>query len=104
MGLGPNANIIKPTDDSANKLGGNSRGPVQPVTPAEDTHAMMLGKTGARSGACGGQSAAPKGDNDGDEGKQGSGMSDPWAVSAKGTPGAGGPLVGKLKAGFKGRK
>jgi hypothetical protein len=100
MGLGPNANIIKPTDDSANKLGGNSRGPVQPITPAEDTHAEMLGKTGARSGANGGQSAAPKTGS----AKQGADLSDPWEQSAKGTPGAGGPLVGKLKAGFKGRK
>jgi len=100
----PNSKIILPTDDSANRLGGNSRGPVQPIMPAEDTHAEMLGKTGVRSGATGGQSAAPK-QNGGAPGKQGQAdLSDPWEQSNKGTPGAGGPLVGKLKAGFKGRK
>ena len=86
-----------PNDDAANKLGGPSSGPESPVMLPTDTSALMLGKSGQRSGAIAKSSVSPG------EGPvtNPAGQSNPWAVSAKGTASAVGGLVAKLKSHFR---
>jgi hypothetical protein len=88
--MSQNDKIIMPTDNSANSLGGNSRGAVQPVIGATDSSAEMLGKGGNICGAMGGASVTPPA------------MSP--TGSAPGAPSAAGPNAAKLKGAFKGRK